>query len=152
MKHMKKNTKNVTVFLGVLMMGLTLFTLEAVAQTAQSQQSAEATQSETDENGCVFSNGYMYSVVLAECIRPSEKGVAMISVEKGKAVKAFVVRNPQEKAAEVFLPGKKEGKVFGMDVEAQVPTWRVENFVLVNDPKKGWILSQEEKVLFASKV
>lgn len=150
---MKKNILNTVGFLGVLTMGLFLFAPDAMAQAAKNTQSAKATQSETDENGCVLSDGYIYSVVMEECIRPSEKGIAMSPAGKNKnsTAKAFVVRNPKEKAAEVFLPGEKEGKVFGMDVAAQVPTWRTEDFVLTNDPKQGWTLSQGEEVVFASK-
>jgi hypothetical protein len=63
---------------------------------------------EKDENGCVPSAGYHWSILRNDCIRPVEEGIRLNSVEKiedDSAIKsAFVVFSDDKDKAELFFP------------------------------------------------
>ena len=61
-----------------------------------------------DENGCVSSAGYKWSLINKACIRPFEEGYRLNSIEKleggSMAKSAFVVFEEDGDRAELFLP------------------------------------------------
>mgnify|MGYP000985828540 CR=1 FL=1 len=74
-----------------------------------------------DENGCVTSAGYKWSVLRKECIRVFDQGYRLNAIaelkEDGTSFSAFVVFSEDKKEAELFLPNSNESVMLEMESE-----------------------------------
>jgi hypothetical protein len=65
-----------------------------------------------DENGCVTTAGYKWSLISKACIRPFEEGYRLNSIEKlegeSMAKSVFVVFEEDGNLAELFLPDNEK--------------------------------------------
>lgn len=71
-------------------------------------ESKVVTGPDKDENGCVLSAGYRWSVIKNDCVRPVEEAYRLNSVEKveddSPIKSAFVIFSEDKAQAELYLP------------------------------------------------
>ncbi len=72
------------------------------------EETVAGSEAEKDKNGCVPSAGYHWSILRNNCIRPSEEGYRLNSIEKVEddtdVKSAFVLFSEKGEDAEVYLP------------------------------------------------
>ena len=65
-----------------------------------------------DEQGCVVSAGYKWSLLRKECIRVFDEGYRLNPLnelkEEGTAISAFIIFNEDKTVAELFLPNSEK--------------------------------------------
>jgi len=72
-----------------------------------------------DENGCVTSAGYKWSLLRRECVRPFEEGYRLNAIEQleGESIdkSAFVIFEDGGERAELYLPDAKNSVMLEED-------------------------------------
>ena len=103
-----------------------------------------------DENGCVTSAGYKWSVLKNTCIRPFEVGVRLNPAAEIKAgdpvVSAFVVlEEKEENKAELYVPNEKNSILLERKSEKEPYTnndWKLLTL-------KGFTLKKGDSIIYA---
>lgn len=102
-----------------------------------------------DENGCVTTAGYKWSLISKACIRPFEEGYRLNSIEKleggSMAKSAFVVFEEDGNLAELFLPDNPKSILLKSDKKGGPYTngrWALQ-------PGKGYSLKKDGVLLYA---
>lgn len=101
-----------------------------------------------DENGCVISAGYKWSVLRKDCIRVFDEGYRLNAInelkEEGTSFSAFVVFTKDKSKAELFLPDNPKSIVLEKEKEGiyKHTIWLLE----VN---KGYTLLKDGQPVYA---
>lgn len=104
-----------------------------------------------DDNGCVTSAGYKWSVLRKECIRVFEEGYRLNSADSLRtediAYSAFVVFDDSEKQAELYLPDREESVLLDKDSEG---IYKNSQWTL--NTKSNYQLSRDSRTLYMAAV
>lgn len=110
------------------------------------QAGMQMTGNDRDRHGCIASAGYTWSKVRKDCIRVFEEGIRMIPIHVKSNVAAYVVFSPDQKRAEIFLPGQKKHPV----LKRKGKIWKKNQYILKKDGK-DWILKTGETDVYISR-
>ena len=107
-----------------------------------------------DDHGCIGSAGYLWSVVLKDCIRPFEKGIRMKAIqEKESTLAAYLVFSPDQRQVELFLPKGKEHPILLRTTDTQTGNiWKGtgQTAYSVKQTKDGWQLYDKSELIYQS--
>ncbi len=102
-----------------------------------------------DENGCVTSAGYKWSVLKKTCIRPFEDGIRLNPATEIKAgdpvISAFAVLEEDGNKAELFLPNYKSSVI--MERKSEGKPYIKDEWQLLTD--KGFTLKKGDSIMYA---
>jgi hypothetical protein len=102
-----------------------------------------------DENGCVTSAGYKWSILKKTCIRPFEDGIRLNPSTEIKAgdpvISAFAVLDEDGNKAELFLPNYKSSII--MERKSERNPYIKDEWQLLTD--KGYTLKKGDSVMYA---
>lgn len=102
-----------------------------------------------DENGCVTSAGYKWSILKKACIRPFEDGIRLNPATEIKAgdpvISAFAVLEEDGNKAELFLPNYKSSVI--MERKSEGKPYIKDEWQLLTD--KGFTLKKGDSIMYA---
>ena len=102
-----------------------------------------------DENGCVTSAGYKWSILKKTCIRPFEDGIRLNPATEIKAgdpvISAFAVLEEDGNKAELFLPNYKSSIIMERKLEGN--PYIKDEWQLLTD--KGFTLKKGDSIMYA---
>ncbi|MFP9117417.1 hypothetical protein ACLI08_06505 [Flavobacterium sp. RNTU_13] len=111
------------------------------------EETVAGNDAEKDKNGCVPSAGYKWSIIRNNCIRPSEEGYRLNSIDKVEddtdVKSAFVLFSENGEDAEVYLPDTEGSIVFHKVAEN---VFKNQQWTLHAD--KGFSLKYEGKIYY----
>lgn len=104
-----------------------------------------------DDNGCVISAGYRWSLLHKDCIRVSEEGYRLNSIaelkEENGLQSAFVIFEKDGNRAELFLPEEKSPSIM-LERETEAKPYKGGGWVL--QQTKGYTLSKNGNIYYAA--
>lgn len=102
-----------------------------------------------DENGCVASAGYRWSVIKDECIRPVEECYRLNSIEQlaseSDVSSVYVAFEENGDRAELFLPGTTKSVL--LKKEGKNAPYKDKNWILYS--QNGYKLKKNGNLLYA---
>jgi len=102
-----------------------------------------------DENGCVTSAGYRWSVIREECIRPVEECYRLNTIQalasESDSTSIYVAFEEEGDRAELFLPGSVKSVV--LKQEAKKSPYKDKHWTLYS--QNGYKLKKDGKILYA---
>lgn len=102
-----------------------------------------------DENGCVTSAGYKWSILKKICIRPFEDGIRLNPSTEIKAgdpvISAFAVLEEDGNKAELYLPNYKSSII--MERKSEGKPYIKDEWQLLTD--KGFTLKKGDSIMYA---
>ncbi len=103
-----------------------------------------------DDNGCVLSAGYRWSVIRNECTRVFEEGYRLNSINNIKEEdgydSAFIIFEENGNKAELFLPDSHKSILLEREKEGK--PYLGHGWKLLQD--KGYTLSKNSEILYAA--
>jgi hypothetical protein len=104
-----------------------------------------------DENGCVASAGYRWSILKNNCTRVFEEGYRLNTIEELKkedaSKSAFIIFEEDGDRAELFLPDEGSSSVM-LKREKEGKPYTGSGWTLLQN--KGYTLSRKGQILFAA--
>ncbi len=104
-----------------------------------------------DDNGCVTSAGYRWSLLNKECTRVSEEGYRLNSInelkEENSLQSAFVIFENDGDRAELFLPEEKSPSIM-LEREKEGTPYTGNGWIL--QKAKGYTLSKDGQIYYAA--
>lgn len=104
-----------------------------------------------DDNGCVTSAGYRWSLLKKECTRVSEEGYRLNSInelkEENSLQSAFVIFEKDGDRAELFLPEEKSPSIM-LEREKEGKPYTGKGWTL--QQSKGYTLSKNGQIYYAA--
>jgi len=141
----------------LLLASLCLLSCDFIMKKRDTEDKESATSSkkvvlgtDKDENGCVASAGYRWSVLKNECIRPVEECYRLNTIEQlaseSDVTSAYVAfEDDGGSRAELFLPGKTNSIILKQD-DKKSP-YKDKNWILYS--QNGYKLKKNGNLLYA---
>ncbi len=106
--------------------------------------------SDTDEDGCLISAGYMWSQLNKECIKVYESAITLYPQtnqnNEDETLNAYIVFSKDGgNEAEVYLPNFEKSIIFIRPMEGQ--PWKYDDWQLI--PWKGFVLKKGDTIVFS---